>query len=406
MRSYFKSNKFSFLWIALAITLAQVFTLSLLTGQKSFSEAYDKFCTWDCVNYARIAEESYPRDLNAPNVYPIHYGFFPGLPLASKLVIKITGLDRQKATVLTSQLFAIGFWYYVLALLALLGISLPLSLVVIGFLLSYPSAFYLINGYSESAFLMTLLGFIYWTLRGKKGDLAIASLHGFVMAATRIVGLPLVLLPLLIFFLKNSSSFSKIFKNWRDFIPSGIVCLVASLGAISFFVFCNYSNGHWNSYMMAQAKGWGITPNYLFFLDERTYHLFFPSIEDFIGFNPLSVPLFLMLLVFAVVCEAFQYKIIGSHGLRVRLIFYIAGLLLFLIPAVGLVNSNYQSMMRYTLCSTVLVSLAFFPTLRNLYDHFPRLRLKALVIAVLIIFCQLMLEGVFGFRSAHFIWVS
>jgi hypothetical protein len=56
---------------------------------------------------------------------------------------------------------------------------------------AHPTAFYLVTGYSESLFLMALLGFIYWSgAEGRKAKL-IAAAHGIPSCpATRIVGVP------------------------------------------------------------------------------------------------------------------------------------------------------------------------------------------------------------------------
>jgi hypothetical protein len=135
-----------YLLIAIVLTLAQVTGLVYVAAQNHFSTAYANFCRWDCVNYARIADEGMPTDIDDPDSWPVKYGFFPGLPVMAKIVMTLTNLERQKATVLTSQLFTVSFCFYVLALLGMLELTLSQSLLAVGFLLSFPTAFFLVAG--------------------------------------------------------------------------------------------------------------------------------------------------------------------------------------------------------------------------------------------------------------------
>src|SRR6266478_1825937 len=60
----------------------------------------------------------------------------------------------------------------------------------------HPAAFFLVAGYSESLFLMALLGFIYWSAAEGSSAKFWAAVHGIVMSATRIVGIVCAAFPL------------------------------------------------------------------------------------------------------------------------------------------------------------------------------------------------------------------
>src|SRR5262249_60120085 len=98
----------------------------------------------------------------------------------------------------TSQLACGGFW--TVGVLFLQRWRVPAGLAIAGIvaLLVQPCAFFLVTGYSESLFLFALLGFLYFA--GKPGPLAwaLAVPFGFLMTATRIVGLPVATYPLFV----------------------------------------------------------------------------------------------------------------------------------------------------------------------------------------------------------------
>src|SRR5207249_8092520 len=76
------------------------------------------------------------------------------------------------------------------------NISAPLQVGGALLILTHPAAFFLIAAYSESLFLMALLGFIYWSSAQGRASKVWAALHGVVMSATRIVGIVCAAFPL------------------------------------------------------------------------------------------------------------------------------------------------------------------------------------------------------------------
>ena len=113
-----------------------------------------------------------------------------------------------------------------------------------------------------------MLGYIYWTERAlaresyaKKSSRPIqwtvASLHGFAMCTTRLMGAPVVPMPALQWLGKRFDG--KLLSD-RGFLPF-LVCVLAAFGFLSFFVYCQVHFGAWNLYSLTSACGWGVSSN-------------------------------------------------------------------------------------------------------------------------------------------------
>src|SRR5260370_8432821 len=89
--------------------------------------------------------------------------FFPAYPAIAALFHYGFNIDTRTALLIVAQLAAWGFWSYFFLLCKRWNISAPLQVCGALLILTHPAAFFLIAGYSESLFLMALLGFIYWS---------------------------------------------------------------------------------------------------------------------------------------------------------------------------------------------------------------------------------------------------
>src|SRR5947199_10696847 len=56
--------------------------------------------------------------------------------------------------------------------------------------------------------------------------------------------------------------------------------LVASFGAIGFFTYSQLRWGHWDIYMLTQAAGWGISPDYLAVFKPPSYRWLIPALNN------------------------------------------------------------------------------------------------------------------------------
>src|SRR6266699_2088258 len=185
--------------------------------------------------------------------------FFPAYPAIAALFRYGLNIDTGTALLIVAQLAAWGFWSYFFLFCKRWNISPALQICGSLLILTHPAAFFLIAGYSESLFLMALLGFIYWSSAQGRAAKFWAALHGIVMAATRIVGIVCAAFPVVrSVFLKGWNCLGEP-RAWFGNHASAIrVMFAATLGALSFFIYCQLRWGHWDIYMLTQAAGWGI----------------------------------------------------------------------------------------------------------------------------------------------------
>jgi hypothetical protein len=360
---------------ALALTLVHTAFACLVSGVPLTGGAYEELSRWDSRWYARIASQGYPEDLPAEHERERmnHLGFFPGYPLWVRAVMGVTRLPARTATLVAAQLACWGFWVYFLLFLRRGGVPPPLQVAAVFLVVVHPSAFFLIAGYSESLFLLAALGYLYWSsVRGLTGWIPTA-LHGIVMTATRIVGLPIAACPLILAVagLRGGEG------RWREVVRAALLCGVASLGALLFFAFCQAQYGRWDAYMYAQKAGWEIHPDYLAVFKLSTYR---PEFDIFLpggalntnALSRLSVPLTALALVVVILAELWLGRGTPAEGRHCRVGLLLAAGLMFYIALSGLANSDFKSMVRYTFCVHVTLVLA----VASLLAQVPRVRVR------------------------------
>src|SRR5206468_7787123 len=98
-------------------------------------------------------------------------------------------IDTTATLLISSHLAAWCFWSYFFLFCHRWNVSPALQICGALLIAAHPAAFFLMAGYSESLFLMALLGFIYWSTTEGGGAKFWAGMHGIVMSATRIVGI-------------------------------------------------------------------------------------------------------------------------------------------------------------------------------------------------------------------------
>ena len=89
--------------------------------------------------------------------------FFPAYPAIAALFRYGLNIDTGTALLITAQLAAWGFWSYFFLFCKRWNVSPALQICGALLIAAHPAAFFLVAGYSESLFLMALLGFIYWS---------------------------------------------------------------------------------------------------------------------------------------------------------------------------------------------------------------------------------------------------
>ncbi|PYI76860.1 MAG: hypothetical protein DMF04_07690, partial [Verrucomicrobia bacterium] len=100
----------------------------------------------------------------------------------------------------------------------------------------------------------------------------LAAIHGIVMSATRIVGLPCALAPVAKRIWELGWRKLTDVRNWfANYGPSVLLSAIAMLGGLGFLVYCQFRWGHWDIYMLTQRFGWGIEPDYLAVFKPSSY---------------------------------------------------------------------------------------------------------------------------------------
>jgi hypothetical protein len=394
---------------ALVITAAQTLLACALAGGGSLPEAYRKLANWDSGWYRWIAEGGYTCP---PVITPGNTGnvaFLPGYPVAARLLRRATGLDTRDALLVTSQVSCVAFWAYLLLLFARWGAPPRAALPALLVAASHPAAFYLVVGYSEALFMAALLGYLYWAGSGARGGLLLAAVHGFVMTATRLVGAPLVVVPLLPLLLHGRAG-GPLWPRCRRLLPLAAVAAVAGSGTLLFFVYCRLRFGRWDAYMQTELAGWGVRADYLAFFRKKTWQPGWPRRDHgYImpqWFDHQVVPCVVLLLA---VMGWLEWRLLRSRpdtGWRWRAGLYAAAAMLFFLNVCGRSCLDLAGMIRYAYPILVLFVLAATHLVARV--GLPRGRARNALVALLVAWVPfgLVTQMVFIWRFARSLWVA
>jgi hypothetical protein len=296
--------------------------------------------------------------------------------------------------------------------------NVPHGLAAVGILLVlvHPAAFFLITSYSESLFLFCLLGFLYGVDQPSKTGRLVAALLGFVMTATRLVGVPLAVYPLVRGWLNRcgDGDIAAGRSNWRHFASWLWVVAVASLGAAAFFAYCQVRFSRWDLYMLTEEVGWAVHADYVAIFTHRVLHVHWPDLHQVGGdgeyLGRLCVPVTMLLFAMFLLLEWRRRRSLGStessSNWRQRVGFYLCAALQFYICVSGHANRGLSSMLRFSLPVQVMLVMAAVHYLRESWQRRQlRSRWAAVALAAwcLISFaCQLGMT----YRFTHWLWVA
>src|SRR5438876_5199331 len=161
-RSFFRPLAFG-----LVLTVAQLgIAIGLLAPEGSVSDRYSTLIQHDSYWFMNIVERGYqtivpPIDHKVMEVSNV--AFFPAYPAIAAALRYGLNIDTGTALLITAQLAAWGFWSYFFLFCDRWKVSPALQVCGALLILVHPAAFFLVAAYSESLFLMALLGFIYWS---------------------------------------------------------------------------------------------------------------------------------------------------------------------------------------------------------------------------------------------------
>src|SRR6184192_1496322 len=344
----------------LTVTLLQLaMTLGLLAPEEPISHRYSTLVQHDSGWFTNIIDRGYQTVV--PPIYHkvmevSNVAFFPAYPAIARLFRDALQIDTTTAMLITAQLAAWGFWIYFFLFCERWNISPALQICGALLIATHPAAFFLVATYSESLFLMALLGFIYWSTAQGRYAKFWAAIHGIVMSATRIVGIVCAAFPLV----------RSVFQTgWRRLIeprpwfrkekPAIAMTLVASFGAIGFFTYSQLRWGHWDIYMLTQAAGWGIAPDYLAVFRPSSYRWFVPALNDPTEASQMSMTLGALFFIGIVLCEL---SIRRWTDLPIRAGIYFCAFVIYYLSVSGVACVDMESMLRYEFSVHALIVLA------------------------------------------------
>jgi len=399
---------------AVALTLLQIFLISFWSQEDDYASIFKGLTQWDSHWYLGIVRRGYQFVGFDKIAYEqSNVAFFPGYPLAVAAISRLLGVDPELGLYLTAQLFCWLMWIYFFLFCRRWQIPTLWQVLASLIILVYPSSFYLVVGYSESLFLASLLGFFYWSMDlNAPWPAFLAGIHGLVMSATRIVGLPVALVPLL-----------RLSRRW--FWTAGAVVL-ALLGGLSFFLYCQLRFGRWDLYMEMQRYFTGVQANYQALFQAHTYVLsperwqvlLSPSapLQDpglwSDALSQLFVSVTLGSLVVTGLLDGLSVVAGKSRRWQERLGFHLAAWAMFYIAVAGMSPLGQRSMIRYCLPVHLVQVLALLHWAKHTDFGFLPLWARPHLSRVLklgygllgLIF--LVLNQILTWRYVHHLWVA
>jgi hypothetical protein len=353
----------------LVLTVAQLgIAIGLLAPEGPLSDRYSTLIQHDSYWFMNIVERGYqtivpPIDHKVMEVSNV--AFFPAYPAIAALLRYGLNIDTGNALLITAQLAAWGFWSYFFLLCDRWKISPPLQGCGALLIVAHPAAFFLIAAYSESLFLMALVGFIYWSTADGRAAKVWAALHGIVMSATRIVGIVCAPFPVIGSIVRNGWRGLREARSWPRRYGAAIgLMAVALLGALAFFVYCQLRWGNWDIYMLTQAAGWDISPDYLAVFKPSSYRWLVPALNNPIEASQMAMTLGALFLLGVALCELIR-PIRQGIDLSTRVSIYFCAAAIYYISVSAVASADMESMLRYEFSVHALIVLALLNFLRQ-----------------------------------------
>jgi hypothetical protein len=403
------SLRFWPLLAGLFLTVAQIaLAVLLLAPEGRLSEQYHALIQHDSYWFMNIVDHGYQTivpPINHKVMEVSNVGFFPAYPAIAAVLRYGLHLDTRDALLVTAQAAACVFWSYFFLFCQQWKLSPTLQFFGALAIVAHPAAFFLITGYSESLFLMALFGFIYWSSRKGHGAKICAALHGMVMTATRLVGIPCTAFPVVRSVFRKGRRALREPRTWLRHYGSAIVLMAVSIsGAALFFIYCQLRWGRWNIYMLTQSICWGIEPDYLAIFKPATYRFLIPALSDPTEMSQMSTTIGALLLAVIAACELTP-AIRGRAGWPTRLAIYFCAVLIYYISVSGVASVALESMLRYEFCVHALIVLAFLQFLQQ-FRVPPLLRGFAMTAAGLVSAAGLSLQGWYVWNFTRGNWVA
>ena len=389
--------------------LQLVLAIGLLAPEEPLAGRYLALVQHDSYWFKNIMDRGYqtivpPIDHKVMEVSNV--AFFPAYPAIASLLRHAFNINSITALLVTAQLAACGFWVYFFLFCARWNVPPVLQIGGTLLILAHPASFFLIAAYSESLFLMALLGFIYWSTAKGRTARVLAGMHGIVMSAARIVGIVCAAFPVMrSIFQSGWRNLLKPRKWLRDNRAAVGLTIVAAIGAIAFFAYCQLRWGHWDLYMLTQAAGWGIEPDYLAVFKPESYRWLLPAPNDPTEASQMSMTLGALLLVGVLICEvvpAFRRR----ACLPMRFGIYFCAAVIYYLSVSGVASVDMESMLRYEFCAYALIVLAFLNYLRQFRTPPVWVRASVMAVVALVSAAGLCVQGWYVWNFTRGNWVA
>ncbi|MFS8808938.1 hypothetical protein NW814_00150 [Synechococcus sp. R65.1] len=402
---------------SLALTGLEIFLISLWSKGDDYASIFKGLTQRDSYWYLSIVRRGYQFVGFDKIAYEqSNVAFFPGYPLAVAITSRLLGVEPELGLYLTAQLFCWLMWIYLFLFYRRWQIPTLWQVLASLIILVYPSSFYLVVGYSESLFVASLLGFFYWSMDLNSLRAALlAGAHGLAMSATRIVGLPVALLPLL-----------RLGEGSRRWFWTAGAAVLALLGGLSFFLYCQLRFGRWDLYIEMQRYFTGVQANYQALFQASTYVLsperwqvlLSPSapVKDAglwsDALSQLFVSVTLGSLVVTGLLDGLSVLVGKSRCWQERLGFHLAAWAMFYIAVAGMSPLGQRSMIRYCLPVHIVQVLALVHWAKYTDFSFiperirPYLGNTLKLGYVLLAFIFFALNQILTWRYAHHLWVA
>src|SRR5437588_390741 len=398
-------------WSAgLLLTLIQlILAVFLLAPEGPLSFRYQSLVQHDGYWFANIIDRGYQTivpPINHKVMEVSNVAFFPAYPALASLFRSIFRVETETALLIAAQLAAWGFWTYFFLFCERWKLSSTLRFFGTLAIVAHPAAFFLVAGYSESLFLMALIGFIYWSSAEGRAAKIIAALHGMIMSATRVVGIPCAAFPVVRDVFKKGWTALRDPRRWFQNYGGAVLAMSAAIfGAVFFFIYCQWRWGRWDMYMLTQTAGWNIEPDYLAVFRPSSYRWLLPELNDPTQMSQMSMTLGALLLIAIPIVELIP-AIRRRTEWQTRVGFYFCAAVIYYISVSGVASLEMESMLRYEFCVHALIVLAFLHFLRQF--RVPPVPVRALAVAVIVLACAVSL-GVQGWYVWNFTrgnWVA
>ncbi|HVF73274.1 MAG TPA: hypothetical protein VM940_16850 [Chthoniobacterales bacterium] len=358
-------------WVlGLFVTLVQVFVaVVLIAPEGPLSYRYNTLVQHDSYWFANIIDRGYET-----TVPPISHkmmevsnvAFFPAYPAIAAIFHYGLRLSISDALLVTAQAAAWGFWSYFFLYCERWNISPLLQFFGALSIIAHPTAFFLVAGYSESLFMMGLFGFMYWSTVEGRAAKALAVLHGSLMSATRIVGIPCAAFPVVRALFRNGwRGLTDVRSWWSRYGTAALLMFGATMGAAAFFVYCQVRWGRWDLYMLTQQSGWAISPDYLAVFKLSSYRWLIPALNNPTEASQMTMTLGGLVLLLVMLGELLP-SVRRRFGWQKRIGLYFCAAVIYYISVSGVASVQMESMLRYQFCVHALIVLAILHFLHQL----------------------------------------